>query len=250
MVVMRFPFGLSSRRIARCAAFALVTCGLLSAAASAAPPSVRGRINGHDKLVPDVYIEASKTESRRYAWREPSPTVDAKFRVLSANPSRDICIVALAPQPQGPHDPLSLRVTGGRTIPSTVVVAPGTKIVFENVDPFPHRLYAVGLGTWKAETIAPGARREWSAPNGQARFEFRDEATPSLRSWVVVDDKALEMTFPTREGAFSFALNSGEYLLRAYFQGKQVGRSVSINVKERQVLDLKESLNVADGEAK
>src|SRR5688572_30410923 len=66
---------------------------LLSAFSALAAP-VRGRITLHEKLVPRAYEEAAKPDARRYTWREPSPTVRAEFRVLSANISRDICIAA------------------------------------------------------------------------------------------------------------------------------------------------------------
>ena len=116
----------------------------------AAGPNVRGHIAGQDKLVPDVYAEAAKPESRRWTWREPSPSVAAQYRTLAANPSRDICIVATSSENHGPSsEGIRMTVTGGRVFPTTIVVAPGTQLVFKNFDPFGHRLYAINQSTMK-----------------------------------------------------------------------------------------------------
>jgi hypothetical protein len=32
---------------------------------------IKGRITGQDKLLPDVYVEASKPDAHRFTWREP-----------------------------------------------------------------------------------------------------------------------------------------------------------------------------------
>ena len=218
-------------------------------AVHAAPGTVKGRIVGQEKLVPDVYAEAAKPDSHRYTWREPSPTVDAKFRVAAANPSRDICLAAISTQTQGAHEAYGIRVTGGRATPSTIVVSPGTRLVFENVDPFPHKLYLASGGaasTFKPDPMPGGARRDFTAP-GQGRLEFRDETTPSLRMWVVVDPQASEIAYPGRDGAFAFQLSPGDYVVRAFFQGKQVGKSLSVAVKDKQTFDLKDPLNVSEG---
>src|SRR5437762_7485585 len=87
---------------------------------------VKGRISGQEKLIPDVYVEASKPEAHRFAWREPSPTVKAEFRNLSGNPSREICVAATEAANAAAHEPILLKSTGGRTIPATIVVSPGT----------------------------------------------------------------------------------------------------------------------------
>jgi plastocyanin len=219
----------------------------LTAAGAALAGPVKGRISGQEKLVPDVYAEAAKPEAHRYAWREPSPTVRGEFRALFANPSRDICIAAVESAAAPAHEPILIKITGGRTIPTTIAVSPGTRLAFENRDPFPHRLYQVGSPTWHAESIAPTARREWTA-TGAGRFEFRDELFPSVRSYVVVDPGVVDVAYPGHDGAFAYsALPSGDYVLKAFFQGRVVGRPVSVTVKGNVLVDLKEPLNVAEG---
>ena len=208
---------------------------------------VKGRIAGQEKLVPDVFAEAAKPDSHRWIWREPSPTVRSEFRALSANPSRDICIAAIESAAAPAQKPILIKITGGRTIPTTIAISPGTRLAFENRAPFPHRLTQPGSTTWHPETINPGARREWTA-TGAGRFEFRDELFPSVRSYVVVDPGVVDVAYPGHDGAFAYgALPPGDYVLKAFFQGKVVGKPVAVTVKGPLLVDLKEPLNVADG---
>ncbi len=222
---------------------------LLSALASTAlAGSVRGRIAGQEKLIPDVYVEASKSDSHRWTWREPSPTVKAEFHVLSGNPSRDLCIAAMSTANANPHDPVLVRVTGGHTIPTTIVISPGTRVVFENRDPFPHRLFQSGPvnPSWKAEGLESARRREWTAPPGQGRFEFRDELFPSVRTFVIVEPQVVDIAYPGHDGGFAINLANGDYVLKAYFNGKQVGRPVGVSINRDKPLDLKDPVNVGE----
>ena len=241
--IRRLRMSKSLTKLATVTLLAIASGLILCGGADAVAGPVKGRISGQEKLIPDVYTEAAKPDARR--WREPSPTVRSEFRVLSANPSREVCIAALESAAAPPHEPILIKITGGRTIPATIVVSPGTRLSFENRDPFPHKLYAVGQ-PWRAEPINGGARREWSAP-GPGRFEFRDELFPSVRSYVVVEPQVVDVAYPGRDGAFAMNLSSGDYVLKAYFSGKQVGKPISVSVKGNQLVDLKDPLNVAEG---
>src|SRR5215468_2043211 len=142
-------------------AFALVT-----ASGRAGPPNVKGKISGYEKLTPEVYAEAAKPEARRWTWREPSPSVAAQFRSLSANPSRDICIAATTGANQEKQE-FRMTVTGGRVFPTTIVVTPNTQLAFKNFDPFKHRIYVMN-GAQKLlppDDLQPNAVRTWS-PQG------------------------------------------------------------------------------------
>lgn len=223
----------------------LSALALLGVASNAAPPNVRGRISGHEKLVPEVYAEAARPEAKRWTWREPSPSVPTNLRVLSANPSRDICIAALTGAAQEKQE-FRMTVTGGRVFPTTIVVTPNTQLVFKNFDPFKHRIYAVGQPSFKPEDLGPNATRNWAAP-GPGKYEIRDELMPSVRTFVIVDPQVVAVTYPGRDGGFGFSLPGGEYVLKAFFNGRQVGRVVNFNAKDKGVVDLKDALNVAEG---
>jgi hypothetical protein len=196
-------------------------------------------------LVLDAYAEAAKPDSKRWTWREPSPYVAEQYRSLGASPQRDVCIVAVGSS-GGAFEPMLMNVTGGRVTPSTIVVTPGTKLSFKNLDPFAHKLFLVGNNAWRAENQAPNASREWTAPNGSNRFEFRDELFPSVRAYVVIEPQATAFAYPQRDGTFTMNLGSGDYILKAFFGGKNVGKPVSIAVKDK-TLDIKEPLNLAEG---
>jgi hypothetical protein len=221
----------------------LTALALLSVTGQAGAPNVKGKITGQDKLLPDVYAEAAKTESHRWTWREPSPSVQAQFRVLSANPSRDLCIAATSSGTAGSQEAIRMTVTGGRVFPTTIVVSPGTPLAFKNFDPFKHRLYVVGNPSFKAEDMDKGQVRSWSA-SGPGKYEIRDELFPTVRTYVIVDPQVVQVAYPGRDGAFGLTLPAGEYILKAFFQGKQVGKSTPVNAKEKSAFEMKDPINV------
>jgi len=122
-----------------------------------------------------------------------------------------------------PALPLLITVGGGRTTPVTVVVAPGTRLHFENRDPFAHKLYGVGQTTFPPGETAALAARDWIA-FGPGRYEIRDELSPSIRSWVIVEPNVAAIAYPTMQGMFLIPqLSPGEYTLKVYFAGGPVG---------------------------
>jgi plastocyanin len=218
-------------------------------AAGPATATLRGKIVGWEKLLPQVYVDASKNDSRRYTWREPSPTVKQEFRRLSASPSRDVCIVALATGAAAqPHEPMAIKVTGGRMTPSTLVLSPGSRVSFKNVDPFPHILYEVGNDKWAANSVAPGSAREWAA-TGPGLHVIRDEQFTSIVMYVVVDPAATEFAAPDHEGGFSMAVPPGDYTLKAFFDGKQVGKEAAAHVGTAG-FEVKDPMAVGSGDSK
>jgi hypothetical protein len=220
------------------------------AEARAVGPNVRGRISGQEKLAPDVYVEAAKTDAHRWTWREPSPAVDSKYRNLAANASRDICIAALSTGGGAPTDsPLLMSLTGGRIFPTTIVVAPGQKLQFKNFDPFDHRIYMVNNPSLKAEKQSAGGIRDWAAPTGgEGKFEIRDELFPSVRTFVLVNPQVVQITYPGRDGSFAFTLGNGDYILKAFFNGRLVGPGLAAAAREKGAPnDLKQPLDVGEG---
>jgi hypothetical protein len=220
---------------------------VLAVAGVAVAGPVRGRINGQEKLIPDVYGEAAKPDAHRYTWREPSPTVKPEFRVLSGNPSREVCVTAISGGQMPPADkPTLMKVTGGRTVPATIAVSNGTRLSFKNYDPFPHRLYIVGNASWRPETINPNGQRDWSAPAGSGKFEFRDELFPSVRTFVIVDPGVADIAYPGRDGSFELNIPAGDYTLKAFFNGRQVGSPTSITARGGNVT-LKDPFSLGEG---
>ena len=217
------------------------TSGTLLAAGG--PPGVKGKLTGWEKLLPQVYAEAAKPDSHRFTWREPSPTVKQDFRKLSANVSRDVCVVAFGPNAAPPHEPKVVKVTGGRITPSTIVISPGSRLAFKNSDPFPHELYEVGNPAWAANPTAPGSTREWAA-TAVGLHVIRDMLFPSIVMYIVVDANAVEFDYPDREGTFSMNLPAGEYTLKAFFDGKPTGKPIDGVKVDTKGVELKEPLAV------
>ena len=59
--------------------------------------------------------------------------------------------------------------------------------------------------------------------------------------YVLVDPAAVEFAMPDHDGAFSLPVPPGEYALKVFFEGKQVGKEEGLRVSERG-LDLKEPI--------
>jgi hypothetical protein len=153
-----------------------------------------------------------------------------------------VCVAALSTGSPQPHEPLAVRVTGGRMTPATVVLSPGSRLSFKNNDPFPHVLYELNNDKWAANATAPGSTREWSASTPGLR-EIHDQLFPSVVAYVVVDPTAVEFAFPDRDGAFSMNLPPGEYTLKAFFDGKATGREMpGVRVGDRGFFELREPM--------
>jgi plastocyanin len=160
-------------------AFLAATGLVVGTALAADPGKVKGKVTGLEKLVPDVYAEAADAKNHRYNWREGSPTVPAQHRTLYGSPQKEVCIAAFASGNQNAFEPIKVKITGGRTNPSMLVVPPGTRVQFLNVDPFPHKLYQVNEPKFAPNITGPGSNRDWTAA-GAGRFEIRDELFPRL----------------------------------------------------------------------
>ena len=127
--------------------------------------------------------------------------------------------------------------------PSTIVLSPGSRLSFKNVDPFPHQFYEVSNASWAANPTAPGSTREWAA-GAPGSHVIRDQLFADIVMHIVVDPQAVEFAFPDKDGAFALSLPAGEYTLKAFFDGKPASKAVEgIRVGERG-LELREILSL------
>ncbi len=196
---------------------------------------VKGHIQGGDTLLNPVWNEAKDPKSHRYSFRTPSTSVGKQAKRLTAHLPKELCIAALHKEgggtPRG--TPVPVGVSGGRTSPVTLVVSEGTPVQFINYDPFPHRLFDSGKdGGFGPEDMKPGGSRTWKPPKS-GTFEIRDALFPSVRSWVVVEPRTAQTTYPTLAGDYAVHdLDPGAYEFQAYFMGKAVGKPLSFDVKK------------------
>ncbi len=202
---------------------------LVPGVALAATVTIKGRTAGNAKLLNPVWSEAKEPGNHRYTFREPSPTVRPDVRTLTGYLPKELCVVALGEKGVALKQPIRMVVAGGRTSPVTLVVAEGQAIQIENHDPFPHKLYDTGnKGLQPGETL-PTKARTWTPP-GPGKYEIRDQLSPSVRSWIVVEPRAVAVGYPDRKGEFAIDLEPGVYKLRGYFNGEPVGTEMEVNV--------------------
>jgi len=216
----------SASRALRKLAITLALAAIPSAALAAA--TVKGRIAGQQKLMNSVWVDA-KEKAKTFTFREPSATVRADVRELTSYLPKELSIVATGGAGSSPKGAKVVSVAGGRTNPVTIVVAQGQAVQFDNKDPFSHKLYETG-GKMQATELPKGKSRTWTPP-GPGKFEFRDQLSPSIRSWVVVLPSLAGVTHPDKKGEFSLELEPGSYKLRGYHNGDAVGQELDITVK-------------------
>lgn len=197
--------------------------------AYAASVTAKGKIVGAEKLLNPVWNEAKDPASHRYTFREPSPTVRADVYALTAAVQKEVAIVVLGNKGTPQKVPVTVSIAGGRTTPVTIVVPEGQQIQFENKDPFPHKIYDMGGKGLNAVETPPAKSRAWTPP-GPGKYEIRDQLSPSIRSWVVVEPKAMSSVYPDRKGEFVLEVEPGPYKLRAYFNGEPVGQELDVVV--------------------
>ncbi|AKT36306.1 uncharacterized protein CMC5_004200 [Chondromyces crocatus] len=219
-------------------------------AAIAASVTVKGKLVGATKLLNQVWNEAKEAKSNRFTFREPSPTVRADVRALTSYLPKEVCVAALGSKGAPMNAPLRVVVAGGRTSPVTLVVAEGQQILFDNQDPFPHKLYDTQSKGLQAVETAAGKSRTWTPP-GPGKYEIRDQLAPSVRSWIVVESRTVAVGFPDRLGNFAMDLQPGTYTLRGYHNGEAVGVELPITVTPAPAEQLlRETLKVAEPDTK
>jgi len=232
-------------------------CFSPAAGAQARKFAIKGKVQGGETLLNPVWVEANDAKNHRYTFRARSSSAGKQQRPTAYLP-RELCVAVLkkdGPAP-GIGTPLTIGVSGGRTTPVTVVVPEGQPIQFINHDPFSHRLFDTGPGGLGPEETKAGGNRTWKPPKPGV-YEIREQLTPSLRSWVVVEPRAVQFGHPRYNGEFVVrGLEPGLYDLQGFFMGKPVGKSLPIEVRTSgDEQELREPLIVsepkkADEEAK
>jgi plastocyanin len=240
------PFGSSRFTRVRVSAALLMAAGLCLLSSTADAAHVKGQFTGFRSLQNPVWAEAKDPKNHGYSFREPVPTVRSEFRRPFPHIPKELCVAAIAAGAQKAEPPVLIRVGGGRTTPVTIVVTPGTRLTFQNTDPFKHKIYGVGIKTFASSETGPGATRDWSVPEAGV-FEIRDEAAPSLRMWIVSEPNVATVAYPSMKGDFSLTVQEpGDYTLQAYFSGKKVGAPMPVTVTVKD-LELKQPIKVDSG---
>ena len=232
----------ASRRLIYC----LLGLSVLAIPATAAAAKIKGRLEGFRLLTNPVWTEARDPKHHGYSFREPVPTVRAEFRRLFPHIPKELCVAALANGPQKPPPPILIRVGGGRTTPVTIVVPPGTRLTFQNTDPFKHRLYGVNVKTFPPNDSIRGATRDWTVPEA-GTYEIRDELAPSLRMFVVSEPNVATVSYPSLKGEFALNVEQpGEYTVQAFFAGKKIGQAIPVKVEGADIDLARTPIKVGD----
>ncbi|MCH2110920.1 MAG: hypothetical protein MK135_16500 [Polyangiaceae bacterium] len=209
--------------------------GLLLMTSPAWGEKVVGKVRGYEFLRNPVWEEAKDPENKGFSFREMVPTVPAKERQLYPYLPKEVCLVALAKESQKAFEQVTVTIGGGGSSPVTLVVPPGTSLLFKNTDPFKHRLYGKNFDGLSVADTLKGSSRQWKVPAAGV-FEIRDERAPSLRIWVVAEPRVAAVSYPSPRGDFQLDVKEpGKYQVQAYFAGQSVGKAREFQLKNRKV---------------
>ncbi len=203
------------RRRAVAAGLAMMLSGV------AAAHDLRGSLGGADTLTPSPRPVPPRW--RGSFWEVPNGGL--AIQVPRANLERDVAVVLTGASVPEMRQPVTARVEGGRCVPGTLVVAPGTTLTVDNEDLLAHEFYVVRAGQTEpvvaSELTASRTRRQLSLPAAGA-YELRDQRQPQFRCWIVAGPGQGRVLPVDRTGAFSVSgLEDGTYTVKAYFEGAE-----------------------------
>ena len=182
---------------------------------------VKGEADWLEKLMNPVWSEAKDGTPSLHLARTVADRA-SDLRNLAAFLPKELCVAAIASTAQqAPAIPYLITVGGGRTTPVTVVVAPGTRLHFENRDPFPHnssvsvsrRSRPGRCPRWRPRLDGAGARQIRNSRRALAeRSQLGRRRSERRRDRV-----------PGSEAFHHPAACPGEYTVRAFFSGARWG---------------------------
>lgn len=198
------------------------------------------RIAGVDGLRPSALASATAADKRLYTLRELDPLVPQKFTTISAKADKDVTLAIY-----GAGDPslafkhgATIRLAGGRAVPATVVVPPGTAVFFRNDDPFTH--HVVGKGVER--DLKPGENHKFVPEKGVTIYT--DTLIPSVKAWVAVDDGVIANVWTQPDGTLKVPeMAAAEFTVKAWFEGNAKA-TTSFKVPATGSVEVKDPLAV------
>lgn len=199
----------------------LVLAGLSLAAGAASAHELRGSLTGGDSLSPSARTAPARW--RGSFWEVPNGAL--AIAAPRASVERDVTVVLTGASVAEARQPVTVPVQGGRCLPGTAIVAPGTTLTLDNQDLLAHEFFVVRQGQDErvvpAELTAARARRQVSLP-AAGSYELRDARQPSFRCWLVAGPGQGRVLLANATGNFVAPnLDDGNYTVKAYFEGAE-----------------------------
>lgn len=199
------------------------------------------RLAGIDALRPSALASATAADKHLYTLRELDPLVPQKYTTIAAKADKDVTVAIY-----GAGDPslafkfgATIRLAGGRAVPATVVVPPGTPVFFRNDDPFTHHIVGKGL----ERDLKPGESHKL-VPEGKGVTIYGDTLIPSVKAWIAVDDGVIANVWPQPDGSLKVPdMAAAEFTIKAWFEGNAKA-STSFKVPATGSVEIKDPLAV------
>jgi hypothetical protein len=221
--IMGWSDGPAAKR--RLRALALVGLGglcLLGAERSAHATDVKGNVRSEHAPKPK-----GPAGVRAPYWEEWNGFIEPKKAAVDY--AREVSVVLVGPE--ATRDAITVLISNGALLPSTIVAQHGVPLRIRNQDDFTHKLSAEGLKGFEAMETSTGQSRE--LPMLQTGdFVISDKLAPYLKGHLHVLPKLTAIAAPQADGSFVFKdVNPGNYTLKV-FRGAFEMSSTPLEIKE------------------
>ena len=164
-------------------------------------------------------------------WQEWNGFIEP--RKAGVDYAREVSVVLIGAQAN--RDAITVLISNGALLPSTIVAQHGVPLRIRNQDDFTHKLAASGLKGFEAMETSSGQSRE--LPMLQTGdFVISDQLAPYLKGHLHILPKLTAVAQPQPDGSFVFKdVNPGSYTLKV-FRGAFEMSSSEIEVKDTREL--------------
>jgi hypothetical protein len=212
----------AKQRLGTLARIGLAGLCLLGVERSALATDIKGNVRSEHTPKPKGVAAV-----RAPYWEEWNGFIEPKKPAIDY--AREVSVVLVGPE--ATRDAITVLISNGALLPSTIVAQHGVPLRIRNLDDFTHKLSAEGLKGFEAMETSTGQSRE--LPMLQTGdFVITDKLAPYLKGHLHVLPKLSAVAAPQPDGSFVFKdVNPGNYTLKV-FRGAFEMSSTAMEIKD------------------
>jgi len=197
---------------------------------------VNGKIVVTQKLRESLADAESRDPRTSGYWNEPNGLRQVDPPMV--DPSKDLGVIIMKEGATAPaaDEVTTVEVKAGSLARNVVVVRPGSRIKFLNVDPFDHSLYSPGMDGFGPEQQSRKAFRPIDF-KAEGIHEIRCKLLTHFKGWVVVTPATMVLEVK-ESGEFTLEeMEPGKYTVKVFLAGRWFHeQSFEVTGKEKEQL--------------